>query len=424
MGRVVPGKEKRAVKRIVLLFLSACMLLGGCSNAIRLYEAPSAQEERGSGEIEPVELNNAWQRAAYFVDQVYAENSGNVLVSPLSLNVALGLVTEGTTGETAKELYQYLGREDYADWANQYLAYAESLKEESERHSDYTFAYKLANSVWVRKDETLKKEYLVTAHEAFRAQVETADFAGKPEQSAKRINSWCDEHTEGLVKEIVTPDKLTKDLMAIVINSVYFESPWRDKWSLEEREFTALSGKKTRQEMLTDVLTDYFENEKCTAFSKQYYNGFEFIGILPKAEGDFSLGELDLESLMASRTDAYEVHALAPKLEYETKAENVIDVLKAQGVNRVFGGSAEFGEMIEGSNLMISEIIQKCRIEMDEDGTRAAAVTAILMKKSVSIAEPKKKEIKEVFLDRPFAFLIYDSVNDQILFAGKVTSIQ
>ena len=423
------------VKKKLLMLLCVCMVLGGCSDAgsVKPSEAeePSVQETQGSQEkpvlvegdeqeIQQVELTDAYQKAAYFVDQVYDETTGNVLVSPLSLNVALGMATEGASGETAKELYRYLGREDYADWVDEYMSYAEGLSASGNGNSGYTFNYKLANSIWVKQDEKLLSDYQMLVKKQFRATAENVDFVGDAEKTAQKINSWCDKQTEGLIKEVVDPSMFSKELMAILVNSVYFESPWKNAWNLKSHEFIDLHGNKKEREMLSDMLDTYYENEYATAFSKSYYNGFQFIGILPKAEGDFELSDLDLKSLLESKTNEYDVSAIMPQLNYETKTEAVIDVLKAQGVCRAFDeNSAEFFRMIEGEPLFISKIIQKCKIELDKDGTRAAAVTAILMAKG-SAMELKEKKIKEVFLDRPFAFLIYDSQRDQIVFAGKV----
>ncbi|MBE5861435.1 MAG: serpin family protein [Lachnospiraceae bacterium] len=401
-------------------------------------QSQGSSEQGGSGEVRklgangdheiiPVELENAYQKAAYFADQVYQEKGGNILVSPLSLNVALGMVAEGTTGETAAELYRYLGGETYADWVDQYLAFAEGLEaHEDDQYSKYSFSYKLANSIWVRKGDKLSENYRKLVQKKFRAEAENVDFVNEAEATANKINSWCDEHTEGLIKEVVKPDMFSPGLAAVLVNSLYFESPWVKQWIVNQREFTNLAGKKTTQDMLVDYsLSKYFENEHCTAFAKNYYNGFEFIGILPKEEGDFSLSDLDLKSLMESRTEEYDVRAIMPKLEFETMTENVVDILKAEGVLKIFDPACEeFDKMVEGRSLFVSDILQKCKIELDEEGTRAAAVTVILAKDTAAFIEPVQREIKEVFLDRPFAFLIYDSNNDQILFAGKVTDIQ
>ena len=451
------------MKRKVLMLMCACMLLGGCSDAkgvgngssdipiLAVQETPEpdvntqTQEpvkttNGGSGELRqlgapsgrdivPVELQNAWEKAAYLADQSYLENGGNVLVSPLSLNVALGMVAEGASGETAQELYRYLGSDEYAKWVDQYMQFAEGLKVDiDEEYEKFSFDYKLANSIWVRQGETIKSTYQDNVKKLFRAEAANADFTGDPEGSAQMINSWCDEHTNGLIPEVVKPYMLDNpNLASVLVNSLYFESPWMDKWEVNQADFTNLAGKTTTQDMLFDYNEDgvYFENEKCTAFAKNYYNGFQFIGILPKDEGDFQISDLDLKSLMESKSTEYVVKAVMPKLDFETTSTCIVDALKAQGVQGIFDPAcAEVDKMLEGKSLYVSDILQKCKIELNEEGTKAAAVTVIMETESLSLAQLNEKEVKEVILDRPFAFLIYDSLNDQVVFAGKVTDIQ
>lgn len=391
-----------------------------------------AGKETGGTEVK---LDNAYMRAAYLADQIYANHQESVLVSPLSLEMALGLAAEGASGETAQELYKYLGNEKYADWAKEYLDYAKSLDSSDEPEKDgedmifssskYSFHYEIANSIWVRKQDQLNESYQKLVTEKFSAEAQNVDFMGAPQATADRINSWCDERTHGMIPKMVEPDAFSADLVAVLMNSVYFESPWADKWGLTEHEFKALSGEKTTQEMLSDKLNIYFENEYATGFAKYYYNGFQFIGILPKQEGDFRISDLDLKSLLDSKTTKYDVKAIAPKLNYETatKSKEIVNILQAQGLQKVFDREfAEFDRLVSDRELHIDDILQKCKLEMDEEGTRAAAVTAIFMR-SNSVAMEKEKKVKEVYLDRPFAFLIYDSVNDQIMFIGKVTEL-
>lgn len=464
------------MKRKVLFLLCACVMLGACTNVNggqdysnqvpfedsardggddsetgRKTEIEGRTEENGSladtregqnqneegeavsgeivrlgegheEEIAPVKLADQYEQAAFFADRIYETNRENVLVSPLSLNVALGLAAQGASGETAKELYHYLGTERYADWVDSYMTYAEGLESDGNNNAKYSFSYKLANSIWVKKDEKLNPDYQKSVQDIFRAQAENVDFVKEADRTAQKINSWCDEHTEGLIKKMVEPDMFSPGLMAILMNSVYFESPWKKSWRTEEHEFQNLTGGSTTQEMLFDTVETYYENAYATAFAKDYYNGFQFIGILPKTEGDFSLSDLDLKSLLASASHEYDVKACMPRLNYETmtKTKNIVAILKAQGIWQAFDPkAAEFHNMVDGQDLYIDDILQKCRIELDEEGTRAAAVTAIMMRKQ-ALAIEREKEIKEVYLDRPFAFLIYDSQNDQIVFAGKV----
>lgn len=451
-------------KKLLLLFLS-CTLLAGCgavpadsnpqTSSEDTKQSNSAQDEMypdsKNQETPPrddttvsiatsvtpktlVTLTNAYERAAYFADQTYQTNPGNTLVSPLSLDMALGLAAEGAFGTTAEELYAYLGGEDFTEKASEYITYVQSLTRQDNLDDTssinmfeptYTFQFQIANSVWVNERRQLSEEYANQVRTAYQAEVDSVDFENDTEATAKRINNWCKEKTNGLIPEILLPRQLSLDLVTILVNSVYFESPWVDKWGKVNGDFTDLSGKTTTQEMLVDSLSTYFENDQATAFAKSYYNGFEFIGILPKAGGEFQLSDLDLETLLSSRTNAYDVNAKMPKLNFDCTSDQIIPILQAQGVLRAFDRKAAEFDCIVPQNTdevtYISDILQKCKLELDENGTRAAAVTAILMESESCMID--ERIVKEVYLDRPFAFLIYDRTNDKILFAGKVINL-
>lgn len=386
------------------------------------------QMENQTVDAEMAVSTNACQKAAYLADCVYEATHANTLVSPLSLNMALGLAAEGASDDVAKELYDYLGREDYGAFAKEYMGFAEGLTKEQGSvpyMEGYSFRYELANSLWINEQNEVLDSYRKSVEEKFRAKVETVDFAKDIPATVKKINSWCEEKTHHLIPEIITEGDVDPYLKVLLINSLYFESPWTEVWGLRDDFFTDVKGNKTEQEMLHGKVDAYYENDQAIAFGKKYYNGFEFIGILPKAEGDFRISELNLESLLASRSTDYVVRALMPKLEFDTTAEHVEKILEAQGITKPFSDvDAGFDQMIQlrdGEKIFIDEILQKCRIELDENGTKAAAVTAAMVR--TMAMEPLHLETREVNLDRPFAFLIYDSTNEEITFVGKVTEL-
>ncbi len=162
----------------------------------------------------------------------------------------------------------------------------------------------------------------------------------------------------------------------------------------------------------------YFENDKATAFGCTYKNGLKFIGILPKETGDFTIEALDITSLLASETYEYNVTACMPKLTFDTNLP-LADALSAAGLSEIFErDKADFSGMSE-ADLWVSDVLQKTRLELDEHKTKASAATGIMM--NGAGAMPKEDMRREVFLDRPFAFVIYDSAENQIVFLGKVT---
>ena len=175
-----------------------------------------------------------------------------------------------------------------------------------------------------------------------------------------------------------------------------------------------------KQKYMTSIGDNYYENDAATAFEKYYANNLSFIGILPKAEGDFTLDELDIEGLLESEPEYDEVNCKMPKLNFETTAE-LSDILSRIGLENVFSDDADFSGIADKA-VHVSSVLQKTKLELDENGTKAAAVTAVTMEcMSAMDTDPI---IKDVELTRPFAFLIYDSANEEVLFMGKVLTLQ
>lgn len=445
--------KNKSIKKWLLFCMCGAMLTGCGERAVILeepmvIERPLPDEEQkvpvvsagDSGKSEhpgkgvmpdASELTGDYARAAYLADMVYEANgANNLMVSPLSLNMALGMVAGGAAGQTKEELDNYLGTADYGAFAAQYMEYAKDLNvgsSDEQLVGNYRMAYEIANSVWIRDNRKLVDDYVEQVQNQYDAQIRAVSFEkDQLPKTVKQINGWCDEKTHGLIPKVVKEDTFTEDSVAVLVNSLYFESPWREKWGQTTHTFTDFAGKETTQQMLRDELTTYYENEKATAFAKDYQNGMRFIGILPKETGEFAMSELDVESLLESESTAYDVHALMPKLNFDTTADNVVDILKAQGVERVFDKEQSdmtgFVEMKDDEVTYISSIIQKTKLELDENGTKAAAVTAITLEMAIT-AMPMEREEKQVYLDRPFAFMIYDEVNDQIVFMGKVVNL-
>ena len=153
----------------------------------------------------------------------------------------------------------------------------------------------------------------------------------------------------------------------------------------------------------------YLENEEAIGFSKNYKDGrYSFIGILPKEEGDFTLESLNIESLLDSK-EQIETNIQLPKFEFEY-SNSLREYLIDSGLKSSFYNS-NFSNIFEkDNNLVVDDVIQKCKITVDEEGTVASAITIVVTKNSMSINDTKK-----VHIDRPFAFMIYDNEQDIIL---------
>lgn len=358
------------------------------------------------------------QNSVKMTDMLSAEASGkNIVFSPTSLNFALGMIAEGAKGETKEILDDYLGTNDFAAYAKDYLDKIKAYNTEDESYG-YQSKVKIADAVWVDKGLTLQEKFKNMVSDSFGAEVEAVDFSAA-EKTCDVINSWCDKNTEGLIPKIITPDLINDNTGLCLTNSLYFESGWNgEPWNVSDTEESF--GKKEKTKYMTCTGDRYYENDKATAFGRNYANGLSFIGILPNDEGDFNLEDLDIGGLLKSNPEYDEVDCKMPKLNFETSTV-LNDMLSSLGLDNLFSGNADFSGIAD-QNVNVDTILQKTKLELDENGTKAAAVTAVTME-CMSAAVENEPIIKTVELTRPFAFLIYDRSNDEILFIGKVTSI-
>lgn len=358
------------------------------------------------------------QNSVKMTDMLSAEASGkNIVFSPTSLNFALGMIAEGAKGETKEILDDYLGTNDFAAYAKDYLDKIKAYNTEDESYG-YQSKVKIADAVWVDKGLTLQEKFKNTVSDSFGAEVEAVDFSAA-EKTCDVINSWCDKNTEGLIPKIITPDLINDNTGLCLTNSLYFESGWSgEPWNVSDTEESF--GKKEKTKYMTCTGDRYYENDKATAFGRDYANGLSFIGILPNDEGDFNLEELDIGGLLKSNPEYDEVDCKMPKLNFETSTV-LNDMLSSLGLDNLFSSNTDFSGIAD-QNVNVDTILQKTKLELDENGTKAAAVTAVTME-CMSAAVENEPIIKTVELTRPFAFLIYDRSNDEILFIGKVTSI-
>ena len=375
----------------IKLFAGALTFLTTMAPPIHVYAAAVSQAVSNAAE-KNVDLDKSvnLQNSINLTDEIAKENQdSNVMFSPTSLNFALGMLAEGAEGETKNALNEYLGTDDFAAYARMYMNVIKSYNTEDENYG-YT--------------SKLKAEIL--------------DFSDK-ENTCNTINAWCNENTEGLIPEIMKPDMLNENSELCLTNSLYFESGWsQDPWDVSDEKEKFGDNEETKY--MTSIGDNYYENDAATAFEKYYANNLSFIGILPKAEGDFTLDELDIEGLLKSEPEYDEVNCKMPKLNFETTAE-LSDILSRVGLENVFSDDADFSGIADKA-VHVSSVLQKTKLELDENGTKAAAVTAVTMEcMSAMDTDPI---IKDVELTRPFAFLIYDSANEEVLFMGKVLTVQ
>ena len=345
------------------------------------------------------------------------ESGKNALISPLSVLTALAMLENGTAGNTRTQMESVLCNLP-AETLNRYLAaYIRALP--SGEHAKLA----LANSVWLRDDEsllTVRDEFLGICKNIYNAEVYAAAF---DETTVKDINSWVDTHTDGMIREIIR--EIGDDNMLYLINTVLFDAEWQEKFtedSVRDDVFTAADGTTQTVSMMNGTTYGYLSSEDAVGFTKAYANGYHFAALLPTGDFEHFVSSLTGEKLLSalSGVSHEEVILSMPKFAYDCSYQ-LVPVLEKLGITDVFSQKqsnlSALGSCPNGDNLYVDQVIHKTRIEVGEAGTKAAAVTAI----SVVKATGMERQPKRVVLDRPFVYAIVDDATGLPVFIGCYT---
>ncbi|MBO4872128.1 MAG: serpin family protein [Lachnospiraceae bacterium] len=365
--------------------------------------------------------------AAEIFTQIYSRDGGNktTLISPLSILTALAMTANGAEEETLREMESVLcGAGLTLDDLNAYLhTYLNALPDSDEA----SFAF--ANSIWFKDMEgfAVNKEFLQKNVNYYGAGVYKAPF---DLTTVRDINQWVAAHTHDIIPSLL--NDLDESARMVLINALVFEAKWASpfdsEYNVHPDSFTGLSGQTKTVDQMTAQERIYLSDATCRGFMKPYAGGsYRFVALLPEEGVDFNEFVLSLtgEKLSALLTQPkYEkVNIKLPKFSYDYD-QSLVEALKALGMEQAFTDRAQFGGIGQSSRdagFMISDVLHKTHIDVDNEGTRAAAVTAVMVVGATAV--PRPEEIHEVYLDRPFVYMIVDSENSLPLFIGTVTEL-
>ncbi len=353
------------------------------------------------------------------------EGGKNVMISPDSIITALAMTQNGAKGATLEEMLGILGAgmtlEEYNKALSGYNNMLSSL-------TGVKFA--AANSIWIRNTPQLQinKDFIQTNVDYYDANVFLADF---DEQTVNDINNWVNDNTDGMIDKLF--DEISEDHMMYLINALSFEAQWAEQYEegqiAEDCTFTNSEGKEQKVTMLCETMNGLIKLNGGLGFSKSYEGGqYSFVALLPP-EGmsvdEYLAGITGEDFLAAMRDKDYEPDLITrlPEFKYDYST-SLKEVLKELGMAGAFESDADFSGMCDPDlmNLWIGDVIHKTHIELDRNGTKAAAVTAVIMcGEAMAMEEPEKIYIT---LDRPFVYAIVDNSTNLPVFLGSVNSIE
>ncbi len=418
-------RTRRSLVALALVPLLALVLAScrqGTGTTATELTSGRALAEQGSVEPEPASLDTY----DFSLDLLRAcateEPDENTLVSPLSVLYALSMVENGASGETLAQIEAATGMS--AD------ALSSALQSRAVRAADDDSQLSLANSVWLRDSDGLRvsDDYLDACATNLGAQAYAAPF---DDTTADDINGWVSDHTHEMIPSIV--EDIPDEAQLYLVNALAFEAPWQDPYNpafTEPDTFTCEDGTTQDVDMMLSMESSYLEGELATGFVRPY-EGYEygFVGLLPNEGVTVSdlLASLDgasLQALLEPRPNTVADVGL-PRFTV-TYGNELSEELASLGVTDVFDQErADLTRMGTSDNgpLYASAVLHKTFIDVNEEGTSAAATTVVEVADGAA-AQDESPEVKEVILDRPFVYLIVDYATMTPVFIGTVMSVE
>ena len=408
----------------LILICSMAVSLSGCATKVQATDLmEGVQPNTVTGKAVDDAFAQSQMRLAVDLFQASALESKdeNVLISPLSIQLALAMTANGADGNTKAEMEALLGGDISLEDLNEYLySYVNNLP------SAEKYKLQIANSIWFRDDEgrlQVEKDFLQKNADYYGAQAYKAAF---DDQTLKDINNWVKDHTDGMIDSIL--DQIDDDAVMYLINALVFDAEWQhvyDKSDVYKGKFTNIDGTEKQVDMMHSEETVYLQDENATGFMKPYSGSkYSFAALLPNEGVDINeyIAGLTGEKLMKTLNTPQlgMVMATLPKFSYEYEL-TMNDVLKELGMPTAFNETkADFSKLGESSrgNIFIGEVLHKTFISVDELGTKAGAVTKVEMKDE---SAPMSEWV--VNLNRPFVYMIIDNESKLPVFIGLVAAI-
>jgi serpin B len=385
--------------------------------------------ETSAEQIEPSDSAAIVQGDNQFAVDLYAqldrEQSGkNLFFSPTSISLALAMTAAGARGPTQSEMAKVLHLD--ADLAQARVHYCQLLKQWNAVGEKRAYQLRVANRLWGQKGYAIRPEFLTLTRQQYGAEMRTVDFA-QAAAASREINQWVEEQTNDKIRDLIPPGSLDAMTRLVLTNAVYFKGDWVqpfDKESTREEDFTVSAQEKVKVPLMHQQNKMVYAEEETFQMLELPYAGRELsmVMLLPKkADGLPEMVKaitVDKLASLVSKLHVREVNTYLPKFKMETSF-GLNSTLQAMGMKRAFSREADFSGISSAEALYISAVIHKAFVDVNEEGTEAAAATGVAM---TAMAERQPEPIPVFRADHPFLFLIRDTKAGSILFMGRLNN--
>ena len=379
-----------------------------------------------AGSLGLVQLSEGNRAFACALFKEIAPAGENVFFSPFSISAAMAMTYAGAREETASQMQSTLRFPVSHDGIAPVFG---EMHEALTRGQGEGVEFRIANSLWPHKDYTFKESYLTLIEQYFHSEIFQLDY-NEPEAARQRINVWVEDTTNEKIKDLIPEGALNSMTRMVLANAVYFNGNWTHAFKPEatsEQPFYADDGSEKKTMMMTGKLkAGYGEVPGAQVLSMSYEgNAYSMMMVLPEKDrrvGDLE-AELSAETLAAWQGAIirhHEVDITIPKFKL-TSEFSLSKALMAMGMTDAFSGTRANFSGMDGNtgSIFISDILHKAFVDVHEEGTEAAAATAVIIR-ATSFRPPD--EVPVFRADRPFLFFITEQTTGSILFLGRYAS--
>jgi serpin B len=419
----------------LIMVLAGCAMPGQDSPGTSKSQVLESKRPRAdTGAVPESDLERLAGGNTQFTFDIYQQlqsQPGNLFYSPYSISSALAMTYAGAEGGTAEEMASVLSfmldQENLHPAFNALGQKLDSLAELEvpEDHGD-PFQLNIANAIWGQQDFHFEEDFLDLLAENYGAGLRLLDYISQPEESRLAINQWVSDETKEKIQDLIPQGGITSDTRLVLSNAIYFKATWLEpfvKDLTEEGIFYGLDREDFPVQMMKigqDASFLYLKEDGYQVVELPYVgNQVSMLVVVPdqgrfeEFEDQFSIEELNriLDGLSYSP-----VVLTFPRFEFETEI-SLASTLSAMGMPTAFSDAADFSGMTGAKDLFISDVFHKAFVSVDEEGTEAAAATAVVM----GLTSMPESPI-ELTVDRPFLFLIREHETGTVLFMGRVVN--
>jgi len=417
------------------LILPAVLMMSLANNSL-------ADEPAQAGANEDVKAvawgNNCFAIRLY---QKLQADEGNLFFSPYSISTALAMTYAGAKGETREQMAQALcfptspevlktlapdqkpmTQEEFA------RAFGRIIKDLNARGGQDKYELRVANALWGQEDYRFLPDFVRLVEEQYGGALREVDFVRATERARQTINAWVEKQTNDKIKDLINPGVLDAMTRLVLTNAIYFKGNWATQFKEDrtrEEPFTLLDGSKVQVPMMNQKEQfGYVETDGLQGLEMPYVGEeLSMVILLPKEIAGIGKLEKELTTEKVSewlgRIHEREVIVSVPKFKMTSKF-GLGKVLRAMGMTAAFSKNADFSGMTGSRDLFISAVVHQAYVDVNEEGTEAAAATGVVMK----LTSVAPGGIPVFRADHPFIFLIRDKASGSILFLGRVMNPQ